>query len=469
MSLLGRDEDTICAVATPPGKGGISVIRVSGKAAYPCVRKLCAFLPESPESHKVHYGLLKNQESDIDEVLVTYFEKGRSFTGEETVEISTHGSPTITSMVLSELNQLGARMAEPGEFTYRAFMSGRIDLVQAEGVLSVIESQSPRANRLALKQLQGHNSSELKEIEDELTWVLAHCEANIDFAAEDIETASSDQLTNRLLNSQKGIQKLISGYKIGKGIQEGLFISLLGYPNVGKSSLLNRFVGFDRAIVTEVPGTTRDVVEESVWYQGFKLVFSDTAGVREATDQVERLGIQRSLDMVDQADKVLLVLDSSEPFRVDPSLKGVPALKNKLVVLFNKSDQSVHNDSSRSQVIRELETLFDFPADKEIPFFEVSAKDETGLEEVLGYLVKEYQEFSESQESAIISNARHRELLDKSAASVAKALSLIGENQSPEFVAFELQTGLMAIQEILGKKFDDEVMDRVFKEFCLGK
>lgn len=469
MSLLGRDEDTICAVATPPGKGGISVIRVSGRKAYPSVRELCSFLPQDPESHKVHYGLLKSLNSEIDEVLVTYFRAGRSFTGEETVEISTHGSPTITAMVLSELNNLGVRMAEPGEFTYRAFMSGRIDLVQAEGVLSVIESQSPRANRLALKQLQGHQSNTLKVIEDELTWVLAHCEANIDFAAEDIEMATTGQLSNKLLSSQKSIQDMISGYKLGKGIQDGLFISLLGYPNVGKSSLLNRFVGYDRAIVTEVPGTTRDVVEESTWFQGFKLVFSDTAGVREATDQVEKLGIQRSLDMVEQADKVLLVLDASEEFHIDPTLRSLPELKDKIVVLFNKSDQSIHSEKSRNKVIKELITLFNDPLIKDIPSFEVSAKNESGLDGVLNYLVKEYQDFSESQESAIITNARHKELLGKAAGYLEKAFDLIMENQSPEFVAFELQSGLIAIQEILGKRFDDEVMDRVFKEFCLGK
>ncbi len=469
MSLLGRDDETICAVATPPGKGGISVIRISGSNAYSVVRKLCSFLPKRPESHKVHYGVLKNNETDIDEVLVTFFRAGRSFTGEDTVEISTHGSPTITSMVLTELNQWGVRIAEPGEFTYRAFMSGRIDLVQAEGVLSVIESQSPRANRLALKQLQGHHSNELKTLEDELTWVLAHCEANIDFASEDIETASFEQLSNVLLRSQKSIQQLISGYKIGKGIQEGLFILLFGHPNVGKSSLLNRFVGYDRAIVTEVPGTTRDVVEESIWYQGFKLIFSDTAGVRKATDQVEKLGVQKSLDMVEKADKVLLVLDASEKVTLDPRLTSLPELGKKLIVLFNKSDQSIHDKSSLDRVMTDLSKSFDLRDTAETPFFEVSAKSNTGLDQVLSYLVDEYQQYSESQESAIISNVRHKELLGKAAVSVEKALKLIQSGDSPEFIAFELQSGLMAIQEILGKKFDDEIMDRVFKEFCLGK
>lgn len=470
MSLLGRDEDTICAVATPPGRGGISVIRVSGENSYALVRKLCSFLPEKPESHRVYYGWLNDSgKSAIDEVLVTFFKEGRSFTGEDTVEINTHGSPTITSLVLSELNHLGIRMAEPGEFTYRAFMSGRIDLVQAEGVLSVIESQSPRANRLALKQLQGHQSSELQTIEDELTWVLAHCEANIDFAAEDIETASSEVLKNRVLSSQKAIQKLISSYRLGKGIQEGLFISLFGYPNVGKSSLLNSFVGFDRAIVTDIPGTTRDVVEEDLWFQGFKLVFSDTAGVREAIDQVEKLGIQRSLDTIDQADKVLLVLDSADDFKFDQALVNLKGLSDRLVILFNKSDLTIYNDKNMKSAVSMIGQELFGSSEVEIPYFEVSAINRSGIEKVLEFLVKEYSEISESQESAILSNARHLELLKKASLGVEKSLELIAENQSPEFLAFELQTSLMAIQEILGKQFDDEVMDRVFKEFCLGK
>lgn len=465
MGLLARDDQTICAIATPPGTGGIAVIRVSGESALEISKNVCLFLKgKRIQSHTVHYGTLRSADGneEVDEVLVSYFASGKSFTGEETIEISCHGSQHIAGRILKELIVSGARLAEPGEFTYRAFMSGRIDLVQAEGVLELIESQSQRASQLALRQLKGEQSRELSEIENSLTWILAHLEANIDFAAEDIEVASTEVLKNRLQESLQSIDDILATYAIGKAITQGLHVALVGKPNAGKSSLLNALLDEDKAIVTDVAGTTRDIVEGEIWIEGYKIQLHDTAGLRAASDQIESLGIDKTKAAIEKMDLTLLVIDPED----DISSLEIEALKRpvedeSVAILFNKSD-IVSNSIDYKKWIRDR-------FEKDIEFFVVSAVNRQGLDKLKGALLERMTRLIPDVGSAAISNSRHYELLRQSQDFAQRGFNLLVEAESPEFIAFELQSSLVAIQEILGKKFDDEVMDKVFSEFCLGK
>ena len=282
MSYLNRDDDTICAVSTARGTGGISVVRVSGSQSLEIVRKLCSFLPESCTSHKIYYGFLREYQGDslVDEVLVSYFAKGRSFTGEQTLEISIHGGDFLSQKIVCELQKSGARAAERGEFTYRAFMNGRIDLPQAEGVLAMIESRSQQSATLALKQLKGELSTRFSRIEDQLVWILAHLEASIDFSSEDIQYTSREELIQHGQKLQAEVRQILSTYKYGRQIKEGVDIAIVGEPNVGKSSLLNTLLGDNRALVSSRPGTTRDYIEGQLCVDGVTYFFHGYGGVK---------------------------------------------------------------------------------------------------------------------------------------------------------------------------------------------
>ncbi len=450
------DKDTICALSTAHGIGAISVIRVSGTQAAEFTRKLAAFLPEELESHKIYYGILRSLDGSraIDEVLVSYFARGRSFTGEPVFEISCHGSETIVNEILRELVRAGCRPAERGEFTYRAFIGGRLDLVQAESVLALIESRSSRASQLALRQLQGEFSSRLKGMRDQLTWILAHLEANIDFAAEDIEIASDGVLVGRTENLLKETESLIASYNQGRIVREGFHIALAGKPNAGKSSLLNAFAGEERAIVTEVPGTTRDFVETELTLAGLRVTLVDTAGLRLSQDPVEKIGIARTLEKLKTADLVLYVADPMSGISGEESEYFASIPWERALWLSNKSDIG--------------QKLLPPEGIKPLAIFSVSALSHDGLKEVRQWLEGRLR--SEiSEDSTLVSNARHYRGLLSVKSSLEKSLPLISRGESPDLIALELQSGLMALYEILGVTFDDQVMDQVFKEFCLGK
>lgn len=471
MFSLERDNDTICAIATAPGVGGIAVLRVSGTDSISVARKIVPFLPVLPESHRVYYGFIKeyNSGEQIDEVLITYFNEKRSFTGEQVVEISCHGGTLITSMILDQLILSGARLAQPGEFTYRAFMNGRIDLIQAESVLSLIESDSKKAAKLSLRQLKGELSNDILDIEDELTWILAHLEANIDFAAEDIIVAEDSQLVDRTEKVKSRINQLLTTYKSGKAIKDGLVVSLAGVPNAGKSSLFNAIVGEERAIVTDVPGTTRDFIEGDIMMDGYKVQFVDTAGLRTTQDKVEIIGIGRTKKLISESDVVLYLIDATNPV-IDETLKKMSAEDfDRAVIVVNKVDKI--NDHQKKEVddfiLKELNHLLG-PHGFEKRMVNVSATRHLGLKELKNLIMNQFvSPFSET--SAVLSQKRHFENLEKSDQALDKSIKLMKASQSPEFISFELQNALLAVKQILGKQFDDEIMDRVFKEFCLGK
>lgn len=471
-----RDRDTICAVSTPHGVGGISVIRVSGPQTLSIVAKICSFLPAAPESHKVYFGILKGQPEgdEIDEVLVAYFKHGKSFTGEEVAEISCHGSPVICQSILSQLIQLGARPADRGEFTYRAFMNGKMDLVQAESVLSLIESQSPQAARLALRQLHGSVSKKLEDIEDNMTWILAHAEAGIDFSTEGIDIVDNTDALVRLGKIEKSLEELVGTFKAGRLLKDGFRVVLTGLPNVGKSSLLNLLLEDERAIVTDIPGTTRDVIHGDTNYNGVKFTFLDTAGLRESvSDLVEKIGIQKSREATGESDVVFFVFDlekglSAEELQI---LNGLDP--RKTYILGNKTDRVsgvpasdfVENFLIGSKFFKNID---DPGAYFKRRVFFVSALDKTVRALVLEALLKEFADL-EMENTVLISNSRHLENLTRALENTRRSKDVVLNGLGLEFLALEFKEALLAIQETLGKRFDDQIMDRVFKEFCIGK
>ena len=450
MRSTSRDNDTICAPATAPGVGAIAVIRVSGPAAVAVVRRLAAFLPADPESHRVYYGILKSPGSGeaLDEVLIAYFRPGRSFTGEATCEISCHGGEAVVDEIMTELISAGARPAERGEFTYRAYIHGRVDLVQAESVLGLIESRSPRASRLAMRQLRGELSDRLSAVREDLTWVLAQLEANIDYAGEDIVIATAPALTARLERAAQVVETLRRGYRRGRALRDGFQVALVGAPNVGKSSLLNALCGEERAIVTPVAGTTRDFVEGTLSVAGVRVRLIDTAGLRATDDPVESIGVARTLARLPEVDLILLVVDAGQP-----GLPDLPVnLPTEAWLVVNKSDLGAAS------------VAVDHAAER----FDVSAMTGAGLDALRSRL-RAVVGGAVGEDSVLISNARQFRGLSVIADSLAAAMPLVARDDSPDLIALELQSGLRAVYDILGETYDDQVVDLVFAEFCLGK
>jgi len=501
------DKDTICALATAHGLGAISVIRISGLKAAEITRTIAAFLPPNLESHKIYYGVLKSADRSLDEVLVSYFGSGRSFTGEATFEISCHGSETVVNEILRALVEAGARPAERGEFTYRAFMNGRMDLVQAESVLAMIESRSQRASGLALRQLQGELSRRLRGMVEQLTWILAHLEANIDFASEDIEIASVDLLHGKASALLTEVESLLSTYRSGRMIQNGFQVMLAGRPNAGKSSLLNALAGSERAIVTPVAGTTRDFVEAEMQIGGVRVTLVDSAGLRVTDDPVEKIGVGRALEKLSEVDLVLYVVDSAEGVTAEDRMFFANVPWDKAVVIGNKSDikkfdwgddfgpatetrpgtgsqsdrgmdddAAASNTGPRPSVGSNSVGSLDADAPITSPrtsvrsarIINTSAKTGVGLAEIKNLLAAETRN-ELSEDSTVISNARHYRGLEVVRESLKTALPMLSANGSADLIALELQSGLQSLYEILGLTYDDQVMDRVFAEFCLGK
>jgi tRNA modification GTPase len=473
-----RDLDTICAISTPSGVGGIHVVRISGDKALKIVRQSAPFLPASIESHRVYFGTLVwdlIQQDFIDEVLVTFFRQGHSFTGEETVEISCHGSPFIANRILKVLLRDGARMADRGEFTYRSFINGKLDLVQAESVLSLIESESHKSSQIALNQLKGGLSHDLRDVESNILALLARLEISIDFTAEDVEIISKEDICHRLRLINQPIFKLLETFKLGSKIQSGFEVVLIGEPNVGKSSLLNRILAEDRAIVTEIPGTTRDLIQEQIMIKGVKVSLIDSAGIRDTSDVVEKIGVNRTRGAIEKADLVLAVFDSQNP-RLDELQEELPLVMSKVVFVGNKID--LIDDSQKAKILADLQVLlmrlnkFQNPLELE-PFIRercifVSSLVSESRDQMIR-TIESHLDTGSFGDEAVLSQARHFENLQRASECFSRAAELANEGSSPEFLALEVKEGLIRIQETLGERFDDQVLDRVFSEFCIGK
>ncbi len=482
------DEDTICALATASGVGAIAVVRLSGDRSFEIASVVAPFLPpqDKIESHRAYFGTLVGAKTftekrepaiedlttaskvvPFDEALVTTFADGRSFTGEESVEFSVHGGSQISGRLLEELIACGARLAKPGEFTYRAYMNGKIDLLQAESILSLIASRSNDSSANALAQLKGELSGKFLEIEDDLVWIGAQLEASIDFSSDGIELKPSKDLFERAASLDRKVTALLETYSKGRVLRDGLTVALIGAPNAGKSSLLNAIIEDNRAIVTDQPGTTRDLIEVETRLDGTPIRWVDTAGIRASDDIAEKLGVERSLKLRDEADIVVVVIDLSatgwretlSDFVREAHFSGERAEW----YIFNKSDL---DRSGEWQATAEVEAER-LGVDRRIVF--VSAKTGLGLRELKDVVVAPLREKTFLQGGVAITQARHFEGLQTIQQALRKALQLIEKDVSPELIAFELTAAIKAVHELLGKVFHEQVIDRIFKEFCLGK
>lgn len=440
-------EETIAAIATPLGEAGLAVIRISGPLALKVADLSFAGKTRASEaaSHTVHYGHITRDGIRIDEVLLTVLRAPRTFTGEDTIEITCHGGVLPAKLVLDALLANGARLAQPGEFTRRAFLNGRIDLTQAEAVIDLIHSRTELGLRAANQQLAGHLGARINALRDSLMLVLAHVEAHIDFPDEDIAPDTREKLIGRLQAASQMIEDLLKTAPEGQILRRGIRAGIIGKPNVGKSSLLNCLLGHERAIVSPIPGTTRDTIEETANVRGIPIIFVDTAGIRDSSDEIEQEGIRRSRATIDKAELILHVIDQSERQDVSPLDTTKP-----VVTILNKTD---------------------LPHALEIPdAVQVSCATGAGLE-TLKDRIKElvWSGSATADTSEVMINSRHEETLQRARRGISNTLEAMNKGLSIELAAMDLRLGVNAIGEIVGKTTTEDLLDAIFSQFCIGK
>jgi tRNA modification GTPase len=459
--MLG-DKETIAAIGTAKGVGALGIVRISGPQTAKILEQCFLSKQFNPqESHKASFGVWKNPRTKeaLDEVIIVNFTQGRGFTGEDAVDIICHGGVQVTELVLGAALDAGARLARPGEFTYRAVMNGKLDLAQAEGILDLISAKTPRAAALALQNIQGALSEQIIKIETELIYLLANLEASIDFTTEDIQPVSLPEMQSRLEKSIELISKLLKSYISNQVVTRGVRMALVGKPNVGKSSLMNALLGKKRSIVADLPGTTRDTIEAELTIEGYLFKTIDTAGLRVAESSIEKEGIERTHHEMNSSDLVLYIVDTATGLQND-DVKHLQDIGSRHVLIcFNKADlKSV-------EISHELEKF----GLKEFSAVKSSAVTENGIDDLKNKMLSLFQNATNSEMNSIVSTQRQKEILESALYSMEKARGLIATKASPEFTAFDLKEALMKIQELLGKNVSDDVMDRVFKEFCIGK
>jgi tRNA modification GTPase len=453
-------EDTIAAVATPAGEGGIAVVRISGPDAEQIVGTIFCQNNESVgrlKSHTLYHGKIRDPRSDavVDEVLLTVMRKPRSYTGETVVEVHCHGGVFLVREILRLILSQGARHAEPGEFTKRAFLNGRIDLAQAEAVLDLIQARTQEGISLAVKQAEGGVSDWVDAMRNSVLDCIVQVEAAIDFPEEEIELLQRDQLTQKICKLREEIRVILTTYEWGRLHREGARVCICGRPNVGKSSLLNALVGEERVIVTPVPGTTRDVVEESLNLGGLPVVLWDTAGLRETEDQVERIGVDLAKRYIDKADLAMLVLDSSnELTAADESL--LTRIDKKMMIVLNKDDLPCNLNR---KALEPFQTA---------GIYSVSARLGSGIDALKNGL-RDTLLGVNGEAAVVITNLRHKSALIRCENALNNAQVSLCENQSAEFVAVDLNDAKEALEEIIGKIDNEDILERIFNQFCIGK
>ncbi|MBI2210344.1 MAG: tRNA uridine-5-carboxymethylaminomethyl(34) synthesis GTPase MnmE [Deltaproteobacteria bacterium] len=455
-------EDTIAAIATPVGEGGVGIVRVSGPEAERIAKGIFARSGGRNgrlRSHTLHYGAIREPRSGeiVDEVLLAVMRKPRSYTGEDVVEVHCHGGPFVVRRVLELVLSCGARHAEPGEFTKRAFLNGRLDLAQAEAVLDLIRARTDKGMRLALDQVEGGLSRWVGELREELLDILVQIEAAIDFPEEEIELLAREQLANKIGSLREKLAGLIASYEWGRLFREGARVCIGGRPNVGKSSLLNALLGEERVIVTPEPGTTRDVIEESINLGGLPVVLWDTAGIRESSDQVERIGVDFALRRVEAAEAVMVVLDGSFSLTSeDRFIMGVVKGKKGLAVV-NKSDLPQCLDLQEARSLLDGKTVLS-----------VSAKSGQGLDKLRHHLRALL--LGVQQEPAVaITNVRHKAALERTEKSLGEAAEALTRRLPAEIVAVDLQEAREGLEEVVGMVTNEDILERIFSQFCIGK
>lgn len=460
------DHSAICAISTAQGNGAIAVIRLSGDE---CIA-LCDKVFQSPgnkrlidqEPNTLHFGNLMDGDRIVDEVVVALFKGPKSYTGEDVVEISCHGSVYIQQQVLQLLTKNGARLAKPGEFTLRAFINGKMDLSQAEAVADLIASTSSSAHKVAIQQMRGGFSSEIASLRDRLLHFISLLELELDFSEEDVEFADRKQLHDLLNNIQHLIQKLLKSFDLGNVIKNGVPVAIVGHTNVGKSTLLNRILNEERAIVSDIAGTTRDVIEDVINIEGVSFRFIDTAGIRETSDTIETIGIERTYERISKASIVLLLVDATE--KDEDIKKAIENIKDrlgksdkKLIVVINKIDQAdLRQDFSN--LLRDKDSIL-----------KISAKTGENVDQLIQELLSIVNLTSLEQNDIIVTNARHYDALEKADESLQRAIDGLKTGITGDFMAQDIRETLHYLGEITGEITTDEVLGNIFKNFCIGK
>ena len=456
-------EDTIAAVATAYGEGGIGIIRISGEKALSILEEVFEFAGETSQivNRRMTYGRIVDRENEqiIDEVLAVYMKGPKTYTAEDVVEINCHGSMVSLRKTLALVLRKGARLAEPGEFTKRAFLNGRLDLSQAEAVIDIIKAKTDRSFDVAMSQLEGALSLRVTEIRQKLLDLLVDITVNIDYPDEDIEEMTYDKIEENILLIGEMIEKLLSTADTGRMIREGIRVAIVGKPNVGKSSLMNSLLRETRAIVTEIPGTTRDTIEEAISIRNLPVYLVDTAGIRETSDEVERLGIERSKAAFNEADFIIFIMDGSSAIS-DEDREIASYLDGRdSVVLINK------NDLERGFTNDDVRELVNDPV-----IIETSLINNEGIEEIENHIEELVYGGELSQhDSTMVNNVRHIELLKQSRDSLRDAMEMTLAREALDFIEVDVRNAYDLLGEITGETVSDDIINEVFARFCLGK
>ena len=452
--------DTIAAISTPKGEGGIAIIRISGDKSFEILDKI--FVKKNPNAdlgfYKLNYGFIKDGEKIVDEVMAVRLKAPKSYTCEDIVEINCHGGTLVSEKVLELVLRNGARHAESGEFTKRAFMNGRIDLSQAEAVMDIIQGKTEKSVSLSLDQLRGDLRDKVNEFKKALLDITAHVNVVLDYPEEGIDDPLPVELRDNLEKVYEEANRLIDSYDTGKKIKEGIKTVIVGKPNVGKSTLLNALLHEERAIVTHIAGTTRDVIEEIINIKGIPLVLVDTAGIRKTDDIVENIGVEKSKQFIEKADLVLLVLDASKELENEDIevINQIKENKKKVIVLLNKIDLNKKINLAGHN----LENIV-----------EISAKDNIGIEDmqekIYSYIVEE--DVENSSEKLIITNIRHKTALEKTKDAIKNIFETIDMGLPMDLISVDLKEALDSLSEITGEISSEDILDHVFGNFCVGK
>jgi len=458
-----KEFDTICGIATPLGEGGISIIRVSGSDSLKIINKIFKGKNASDildmKSYTMRYGHICdiNSKFEIDEVIISYMKGPRSFTAEDVVEVNCHGGVVSTGRVLEEIIKAGVRIAEPGEFTKRAFLNGRIDLSQAEAVMDIIRAKTDLSMKSAVMQSNGALSKEIGKLREYMLNTLALIEYSVDFTEDDEEPDETIpiRVQEQLTIAIKDINKLLEGANEGRIIRDGLKLAIIGKPNVGKSSLLNCLLKEKRAIVTDIPGTTRDIIEEFISLDGIPVKITDTAGIRETEDEVEKIGVERSREKIDEADLIVLMLDSSCPLESEDREIIDKVKDKKYVVLMNKNDLE---KKISDEDIKDLKNVI-----------YISAKTGFGIDELKEKVKELFFNGEVDSESMIISNNRHKQALYRALENCQEALDRVKSNEYLDLISIYVTSALKALGEITGSELEEDLINKIFSEFCVGK
>ncbi len=461
------DQNTICAISTAPGMGAIALIRLSGSEAFEIVDQVFEMKKKSglaaQKANTVHFGNIKDQDEVIDEVVISVFKSPHSYTGEHIAEIACHGSTYIQQRILQLLIKKGARTAKPGEFTQRAFLNGKMDLSQAEAVADLISSQSGAAHQIAMNQMKGGVSEEIKSLRQELLTFISLVELELDFSEEDVEFADRTALLELTTKIHEIIINLSNSFQLGNAIKNGIPVAIVGDTNVGKSTLLNKLLKEDKAIVSDIAGTTRDVIEDVMVIDGILFRFIDTAGIRNTSDTIENIGIERSFSKLKQADLALVMIDATRDknsiIEFLNKVEEKAAGKNAILVI-NKTDIA---QSNKLKELSEIISAYEFPSLK------ISAKENQNITELIEYLVNTIKKKGFSENSVLISNARHYESLANAQSAIERVIEGLNAQISGDFLSQDIRECSHYLGEITGDISNEEVLGNIFKNFCIGK